>query len=90
MEKKEYEPPITVSEADGKITISYDQTEVSIPENGPVPIGTPPLACRIFNALKCDLPGLLRAEKAPWPHSTGVAPWILAGNSTSGRFLAAT
>lgn len=62
MEKKEYEPPIMVTDRDGQITISYDQTEVSIPQDGPVPSGTPPLACRIFNALKCDLPRRLRAE----------------------------
>lgn len=62
MEKKEYEPPITVTEKDGEIHISYDQTDVSIPGNGPVPQDTPPLACRIFEALKGDLLGRLRAE----------------------------
>lgn len=62
MEKKEYEPPIVVSEADGQIHIAYDQVEVDIPQGGPVPSDTPPLACRIFQALMRDLPGRLRAE----------------------------
>lgn len=62
MEKKEYEPPIVVTEADGQIHIAYDQVEVEIPQGGPVPSGTPPLACRIFRAVMSDLPGRLRAE----------------------------
>jgi hypothetical protein len=62
MEDKEYEPPITISEAGGKIRISYDEIDVDIPQGGPVPAGTPPLACRIFSAFMGDLPGHLRAE----------------------------
>lgn len=62
MEDKEYEPPIVVSEADGKIHISYDHVAVDIPSTGPVPREVPPLARRIFEAFKCDHPGPLRAE----------------------------
>lgn len=62
MEKKEYDPPIVITGGEGKIHISYDQIEVDIPRSGPVPVGTPPLARRIFEAFTCDLPGRLRAE----------------------------
>lgn len=62
MEKKEYEPPIVISESDGKIRIAYDEVSVAIPQDGPVPVDAPPLACRIFRALTGDLPGPLRAE----------------------------
>lgn len=62
MEDKEYDPPITVSQVDGKIQIAYDQVTVKIPPDGPVPSEVPPLARRIFEAFKCDHPGLLRAE----------------------------
>jgi hypothetical protein len=62
MEKKEYEPPIVITGEGGSIHIAYDQIEVEIPRTGPVPVGTPPLARRIFEAFTCDLPGHLRAE----------------------------
>lgn len=62
MENKEYEPPIVISESDGKIQIAYDEVSVAIPQNGPVPMDAPPLACRIFHAFTGDLPGHLRAE----------------------------
>lgn len=62
VEEKEYEPPIVISEADGQIHISYDQVKVDIPEEGPVPSGTPPLARRVFKALVSDFSGYLRAE----------------------------
>lgn len=62
MEKKEFPPPIMISECEGKIHISYDQVSVDIPTDGPVPGGTPALARRIFEAFTSDLPGHLRAE----------------------------
>jgi hypothetical protein len=60
--KKKYLPPISICEAEGKIQISYDEVTVDIPPNGPLPEGTPPLACRIFKAFMCDLQRDLRAE----------------------------
>jgi hypothetical protein len=62
MEKDDYLPPITISEVDGKIQISYDQVSVDIPAGGPVPRNAPPMVCRIFHAFMADLPRDLRAE----------------------------
>lgn len=62
MEKKEFPPPIVISECEGKIHISYDQISVDIHPDGPVPGGTPPLARRIFEVFISDLPQHLRAE----------------------------
>ncbi len=62
MEDKEYEPPITICEDHGKIRIAYDQVQVDIPPEGPVPSDAPPLVRRIFEAFAGDLPGRLRAE----------------------------
>ena len=62
MEKKEFDPPIVIGQENGLIHIAYDQIEVNIPPEGPIPEGTPPMACRIFEALMSDLPGRLRAE----------------------------
>lgn len=62
MEDKEYDPPIVVSQVNGKIQIAYDQVSVDIPAEGPVPASAPPLARRIFEAFRCDHPARLRAE----------------------------
>lgn len=62
MEKKEYVPPIKISEEHGKIRIAYDQVQVDIPRDGPVPCDAPPMVRRIFEAFSGDLPGPLRAE----------------------------
>ena len=62
MEKKEYEPPITIREERGKIRIAYDQVQVDIPQGGPVPSDAPAMVRRIFEACSGDLPGCLRAE----------------------------
>ena len=62
MEKKEYEPPITICKKNGKIRIAYDRVQVDIPQGGPVPSDAPPMVRRIFEAFTGDLPGSLRAE----------------------------
>lgn len=62
MEKKEYDPPITICQEQGKIRITCDKIQVDIPPEGPVPNGTPPVIRRIFEAFSGDLPGHLRAE----------------------------
>jgi hypothetical protein len=62
MEEKEYEPPIVISEMDGKIHISYDQVVVDIPADGPPANSVPPLARRIFEAFRCDHPAPRSAE----------------------------
>lgn len=62
MEKKEYDPPILISETQGKIRISCDQVQVDIPKEGPVPSDAPPMFRRIFEAFTGDLPRPLRAE----------------------------
>lgn len=62
MEKKDFPPPIMISECEGKIHISYGQVSVDIPAVGPVPLETPPLARRVFEVFARDLPDHLRAE----------------------------
>lgn len=60
--KKKADPPIVIGQEDGVVHIAYDQVDVNIPIEGPIPEGTPPMACRIFRALVHDLPRRLRAE----------------------------
>lgn len=59
--KRSYLSPVLVTETDGMVSIRYDQIEVGIPSEGPVPEDVPALARRIFEAVK-DLRRPLRAE----------------------------
>lgn len=61
MGSKSYLSPVFVTEADGVVSICYDQVEVGIPAEGPVPEEVPALARRVFEAVK-DLRRPLRAE----------------------------
>lgn len=61
MGEKDYPEPVTVTESNGVLRISYDQVTVNIPSNGPVPEDAPVLACRVFEAIK-DLRSDSRAE----------------------------
>lgn len=53
--------PVIVTEVDGVVNIRYDQIEVGVPSEGPVPEDVPALARRIFEAMK-DLRRPLHAE----------------------------
>jgi hypothetical protein len=59
--KSSYLSPVFVTEADGVVSICYDQVEVGIPSEGPVPEDVPALARRVFEAVK-DLRRPLHAE----------------------------
>lgn len=58
----EYLPPIIVTHESGRIRIEYDEVITDFPDGAAIPTGAPPLACRIFRALMCDLRAESRAE----------------------------
>jgi hypothetical protein len=62
MDDLELEQPIVVTKSGELLRIVCDGVTVDFTPDGPAPDGAPPLACRIFEALRRDLWSGIRAE----------------------------